>query len=254
MASLYPHPARREATLRRVPNDAGGAKNRREAAHMTVPNLSEVARLVGEPSRARILDALLDGRAWTGRELARVAHVTPSTASEHLGRLVQGALLTVVPQGRHRYYRLASADVAQALEALMFLAPQPAAEPSGRSAIDPELRRARTCYDHLAGELGIAREAIVLGPTSAALTSAGADLFATLAIKVDTGNPRRLLCRPCLDWSERRFHLAGRAGAALARHAFAAGWVRHGRAARAVAVTERGVAALRAAFDIEWRP
>jgi len=228
---------------------------------MAAPRIDAVARLVGDPSRAMMLDALMDGRAWTGRELARVAHVTPATASEHLQRLVKGALLSVVPQGRHRYYRIASPDVAHALEALMFLAPQMPAPRARWSAIDLELRRARTCYDHLAGELGVAladalvrRGAIAFGPNGGTLTPAGAAAFDDLEIAIDAGDPRRLLCRPCVDWSERRFHLAGRAGAALARHAFDRGWLRRKDATRAVVVTELGIAALRDAFDIAWRP
>jgi DNA-binding transcriptional ArsR family regulator len=227
---------------------------------MAAPYIDEVARLVGDPSRATMLVTLMDGRAWTGSELARAAHVTPSTASEHLQRLVNGALLSVVPQGRNRYYRIASPDVAHALESLMSLATRTPTRSDVSGSIDLELRRARTCYDHLAGELGvaltealIARGAITFGPSAGQLTAEGATIFGALEIELDRGNSRRVLCRPCLDWTERRFHLAGGMGVALARHAFNRGWLARKDKSRVVVVTECGVAALQDAFGIEWR-
>ncbi len=199
----------------------------------------------------------MDGRAWTGRELARAAHVTPSTASEHLQRLVNGDLLSVVAQGRFRYYRLASPEVASALEALMVLAPRDAAATPKRAAIDPLLRYGRTCYDHLAGELGVAltealvrRGAVVFGSDGGALTPVGVEFFEQLEIAIEPGNARRPLCRPCMDWSERRLHLAGRAGAALARHAFERGWTQRQEDTRAVLVTDTGVAVLYELFEV----
>jgi DNA-binding transcriptional ArsR family regulator len=226
---------------------------------MTVPRIDEVGRLVGDPSRATMLDALMDGRAWTGRELARIAHVAPSTASEHLQRLVSGALLTVVAQGRHRYFQIASPDVAHALEALAFLAPPAPARYETLSRIDAEMRRARTCYDHFAGELGVAladalvrRGAIALDPNGASVTGRGAAFFAETGIAFESGNLGRPLCRSCLDWSERRSHFAGRIGAALARHAFEHEWVRRKAGTRAVDVTRAGATALHDVFGVAW--
>jgi DNA-binding transcriptional ArsR family regulator len=204
-----------------------------------------------------MLDVLMDGRAWTGRELARAAHVTPSTASEHLQRLVSGELVSVVQQGRFRYYRIASPEVAYALEALMVLVPHDRTATPKRAAIEPALRRGRTCYDHLAGELGVAltealirRGAIEFGPAGGTLTATGAELFQRLEIAIEPGNARRPLCRPCMDWSERRLHLAGRAGAALAQHALARGWIQRQKGSRAVVITEIGTTALREQLDV----
>jgi DNA-binding transcriptional ArsR family regulator len=227
---------------------------------MATPRIDEIGRLIGDPTRATILDVLMDGRAWTGRELARFANVTPSTASEHLQRLVEGSLVTVLPSGKYRYYRLASAEIAAALEGLMLIAAR-TPKPDGRSPIDPTLRRARTCYDHLAGELGVAladalvgRGAVVFGDRDAEVTPAGAALFAELGLTITGTQKHRALCRPCLDWSERRFHLAGQCGAALARCALEREWVEREAGTRAVSVTTSGVRALSKHFDIAWTP
>jgi DNA-binding transcriptional ArsR family regulator len=224
----------------------------------TIPNLEELGRLVGDASRAGMLGALMDGRAWTGRELAACAHVTPSTASAHLGRLVNGGLLTVISQGRNRYYRIGSADVAHALESLMVLAPvtQPR-HPTQRKIAD-DLAAARLCYDHLAGKLGVAiadslvaRRAVLLSEASSTLTPQGAELFERLGFSFDGVQNRRPLCRACLDWSERRPHVAGAVGAALARMALEKKWVHRKRGSRALTVTARGHEALREALQID---
>jgi len=202
----------------------------------------------------------MDGRAWTGRELARAANVTPSTASAHLKRLVGGALLAVVPQGRHRYYKLASPEVANALESLMVLAPPSKPRHPTARALDTALRQARTCYDHLAGVLGVSladalrkRGAIAFDEHGVRCTPAGVALFAELGIACEPLG-RRPLCRACLDWSERRPHIAGVVGAALCRHALDNQWVRRRAATRALDVTASGIVAFREAFGIVWRP
>lgn len=229
------------------------------------PPLSEIGALVGDPGRANILSALIDGRALTATELAWTAGVTPATASGHLTKLVTGGLLSVARQGRHRYFRLASADVARMLEAMMVIANRDQPTEAARRAtprIDPALREARTCYDHLAGRLGVgiadalvSRGLIVLGEEAGEVTASGSVWFTDFGIPVEPGGRRRrLLCRPCLDWSERRPHLAGRLGAALYCRCEELGWIERERNGRAVNVTEAGRLGLQSKFGLEHCP
>ena len=212
------------------------------------PSLAEIGALVGDPGRANMLAALLDGRALTAGELAWTAHVTPATASGHLAKLVDGNLLVVARQGRHRYFRLASADVAHMLETIMVTASR---QPPARRAtprISAEMREARTCYDHLAGRIAVAladtlvmRGDIALSDEAGEVTDAGhARLVAFGVSLARTGGTRRLFCRPCLDWSERRPHIAGRLGAALCARCETLGWIRRRRDSRAVDITADG--------------
>ena len=198
-----------------------------------------------------MLAALLDGRALTASELAWTAGVAPATASGHLARLVGGGLLAVTQQGRHRYFRLASADVARMLEGMMVVANHGGSAGSPRRAtprIAPALREARTCYDHLAGRLGVgiadalvARGVVMLGDEAGEVTEDGRAWLAAFGIAPDpAARTRRLLCRPCLDWSERRPHLAGVLGAALCRRCVDLGWIRRERDSRAVTITTDG--------------
>ena len=221
---------------------------------------AEVASLAGDPARAGMLHALMDGRALTATELARVAGITPQTASGHLARLTVGGLVTVQQQGRHRYHRLASPAVARMLESIMQVAA--AATPRKKAFVGPRdlaLRAARTCYDHLAGHLGVAladslvaNGQIELATDAGIVTARGAALFDRLGIDLDEGRKRksRMLCRPCLDWSERRPHLAGVVGGALCRHCFTAGWIKHIDGTRAVAITAKGQRQFREIFGI----
>ncbi|WP_306319329.1 MULTISPECIES: helix-turn-helix transcriptional regulator [unclassified Streptomyces] len=225
------------------------------------PRLAALASLIADETRAACLLALLDGRAWTAGELARHAGVAASTASEHLGKLVAGGLLAEERQGRHRYLRLADARVAQLLEGLAGYAVPDGGErpPTLRAAsARTAMARGRTCYDHLAGRLGIAvTEAMVerglllpdVDSSTFALTDAGHGWFRGLGVALEPG-ARRPLVRGCLDWTERRLHLAGRAGAALCAHAFAAGWVERIGSERAVRVTGVGERALRAELGV----
>jgi DNA-binding transcriptional ArsR family regulator len=230
---------------------------------------AEIATLAGDPARAGMLNALMDGRALTASELAHVAGIAPQTASGHLARMTAAGLLSVERQGRHRYHRLASPAVAQMMECIMQVASDLASDsasmrrPLSVGPRDAALRAARTCYDHLAGRLGVAlADALVAGGyaelahDAGLVTDAGMELLGRIGIDVDallarrsTRSPR-ILCRPCLDWSERRPHLAGAVGAALCTHGFKDAWIRRINGTRAVAITPKGERILREALGV----
>lgn len=224
----------------------------------TPPNFAEVGALIGDPARANMLAALLDGRALTASELAFHARVTPQTASGHLARLTDGRLLAVSRQGRHRYYRLASREVGQMLESVMAVAAAGPARYRPPSRIDAALRRARTCYDHLAGQLGVAladglraQGLLHLDNDGGELTATGTRALSRFGIDLPSvSSLRRPFCRPCLDWSERRPHLAGALGAALASRCFDRGWIGRIRDSRAVTITAKGERGFREAFGV----
>ncbi|MGE0224394.1 MAG: ArsR/SmtB family transcription factor [Acetobacteraceae bacterium] len=216
--------------------------------------MAAIAQLLGDPARANIMNALMDGRALTAKELAYAARVSPQTTSGHLAKLTEAALLSVERQGRHRYFRLASPLVGQMLESIMAVAgaepPRAAAWRGGEA-----LRNARTCYDHLAGRLGVAladslvaRGHVVLSADGGEVTDAGHAFLRDFGAEPVPG--KRVFCRPCLDWSERRPHLAGRFGAALAGRCFELGWVSRMRDSRAVRITENGRAGFEARFGV----
>lgn len=221
---------------------------------------SSIAAAIGEPARARMLYCLIDGRARTSTELAVVGDVTPSTASVHLQRLKACRLVQVHAQGKHRYYSLGGTRVAAALEALSVLAG------GSRDAFVPNtpdhLRAARTCYDHIAGTLGVALHDRLkaLGWLSRSsprdhsyqLTPAGARALSTLGIDVDaTRALRRSFAFACLDWSERRPHLGGALGAAFLALALKRKWLAHEMDSRALNVTRFGQRELRARFGLD---
>lgn len=227
---------------------------------VSTSQFAEIAALAGDPARAAMLAALMDGRALTATEMANAAGITPPTASGHLARMVAAGLLRVERQGRHRYHRLASIAVARMIEGIMDVAasaPRPA--PIRTGPRDQALRTARTCYDHLAGRLGVAlADALTavghveLGDDAGIVTEQGLRFLSGLSIELAASRSvGRLLCRPCLDWSERRPHLAGRVGAALCRHGFDQGWLRRVDGTRAVTVTPAGTLALRRHFGID---
>jgi DNA-binding transcriptional ArsR family regulator len=226
---------------------------------VTTTSMAEVAALVGEPARAAMLQALLDGRALTAGELAGVAGVTPQTASGHLGQLSRAGLVAVTQQGRHRYHRLATAQVARLLENLMLVAAGNAVARKLVGPRDPQLRFARTCYDHIAGCLGVAiadamaaNGWIDLQEDAGVITPDGTRFLGSLGIALQAGDGRggRPLCKPCLDWSERRPHLAGRLGHAICTHCLDRGWVRKRPGSRALDITGPGERAFRDVFRI----
>jgi DNA-binding transcriptional ArsR family regulator len=188
------------------------------------PDIAMVASLVGDPARANMLTALMSGRALTATELSQEAGITPQTASSHLAKLEAGRLIEPEKQGRHRYYRLADPDVADVLERLAGLAARTGHMRVRTGPKEPALRRARICYDHLAGDLGVqmldsmrAQKLVRQKKQDIELTAEGARFLADrLQISADMlAHPRRPVCKACLDWSERRHHLAGTLGAAL---------------------------------------
>jgi DNA-binding transcriptional ArsR family regulator len=215
---------------------------------MSATQLAELARLLADRTRAEVCVTLLDGRAWTAGELAAATGVAASTMSEHLSRLIIGGVLSEIRQGRHRYVALAGPDVAGALEQLLALTePRPQARTLRAVSATEALARGRTCYDHLAGRLGVAvTEAMssrgLLGD-NLAVTAQGREWLAA-ELGFEPGASRRTLSRACLDWTERRSHLAGAAGAHVCVTFLARGWVARVGTGRAARVTRSGERAL----------
>ncbi|MFD3266231.1 ArsR/SmtB family transcription factor [Phenylobacterium ferrooxidans] len=222
------------------------------------PDIARIGALLGDPARANMLTALVGGQALTAGELAREAGITASTASSHLGKLTDDGLLVRVRQSRSVYYALASEEVAALLETLMGLATRAGHLRTRPGPKEPALRRARVCYDHLAGELAVAMldnllargviedrgGALSLGPDTGFLRAFGVE---------PEGLPRgrRPVCKACLDWSERRSHLAGSLGAAMLTRIYELGWARRGKGTRLVTFSAPGLAAFEAAFGPE---
>lgn len=225
------------------------------------PFIAQVASLIGDPARANMLTALMDGRALTASELAFIAGVTPPTASSHLKQLVDAALVVPTKQGRHRYYRLTGAEVATALEALMVLSQN--AKPHGRRTgpRDQAMRHARSCYSHLAGSLGVAltealidKGCLIADETAFAVTDDGIAFFEQLGVDLAVQRrKRRALARPCLDWSERRPHLGGALGDALLSRLVELGWLARQDQGRAVTVLPAGRDGLPRIFGVAPR-
>ena len=220
------------------------------------PNIARIAALIGDPARAEMLTALMADRALTATELAGIAGVTKQTVSAHLAKLREARLVAVEAQGRHRYFRLADRDVARLLESLMGVAFRTGSLRLRSSPREPALRKARVCYDHLAGELAVwAYEALLARRVFRAdadgfeLTLAGARWFTDFGIDVpDLRAQRRSLCRPCLDWGERRHHLGGALGAALLQRFYTLRWGKPQPDSRVVRFSAMGEAQLRRAF------
>jgi DNA-binding transcriptional ArsR family regulator len=222
----------------------------------TGPNIALIASLVGDPARANMLTALMSGRALTASELAHEAGVTLQTASSHLAKLHDGGLVTPEKQGRHRYFRLSGEDVAVVLESLMGLAARVGHLRVRTGPRDPAMRQARICYDHLAGDLGVqlfdsltSRGLIAYHDAMLRPTRKGERFFAEFGIDLgELGRRRRALCKPCLDWSARRSHLAGALGAALLDRFYDLKWAQRERETRVVTFSLRGRAQFHAMF------
>ena len=232
---------------------------------MNINTVSRIASVIGEPARTAMLLQLMDGRAMTANELARAAGISPATGSRHLALLVEARLLQVTAVGRHRYHRIGLPQVARLIESIMQVAG--AAAPAGKGLRagpkDASLRQARTCYDHVAGRLGVAiaarladDDAVVIEAESGWVTEHAAGSLGRLGVvMVDLLEPaipaRRMLCRPCIDWSERRVHLAGRLGAAIRDQCMGHGWLLRKPGSRALEITPRGQVALRNWMGLE---
>lgn len=220
------------------------------------PSIARIAALIGDHARAEVLTALMADRALTATELAGIAGVTKQTISAHLARLVDAGLIMVDRQGRHRYFRLADRDVASLLEMLMGVAFRTGAVRLRASPREPALRKARICYDHLAGELGVlAYESLLaqgvfrIEGEGLRLTESGREWFASIGVDtVTAARQRRAFCRPCLDWGERRHHLGGALGTEVLQRIFAQGWASRCRDSRIIKFSANGERAFRACF------
>jgi DNA-binding transcriptional ArsR family regulator len=220
------------------------------------PHIAGIASLIGERARADILTALMGGQALTATELAQVAGVTKQTASAHLSKLGAAGLVTVESQGRHRYFALADRDVAQVLESLMGIAYRTGAVRLRSSPREPALRKARVCYDHLAGDLGVmvfealeARRLVKRDGARLRVTPAGTQFFREFGVEAELPEgSRRPACRLCLDWSVRRHHLAGALGAGLLQRLYDLRWAKREPGTRVVAFSAAGERELRKRF------
>jgi DNA-binding transcriptional ArsR family regulator len=230
---------------------------------MNVNNIARIAALVGEPARTAMLLELADGRALTANELARAAHVGAATASRHLALMVESGLLDVTQRGRHRFHKLASAEVARMLESLMQLSTARQATPPAvvTGPRERSLRQARMCYDHIAGRLGLAISeklqqdgAVVFADEGGFVTEHATAVLAEWGLRLepqDANAGRRPYCRPCLDWSERKYHIAGKLGALLCGHCIEQGWLTRSRGSRALEITGAGSRELAALLGLE---
>ncbi|MEM9631048.1 MAG: winged helix-turn-helix domain-containing protein [Pseudomonadota bacterium] len=225
------------------------------------PDIARIGALIGDPARANILGALMSGKALTATELAVEAGITGQTASSHLKKLMEGGLLTQAKQGRHRYFALAGPEVGATLEAIMGLAARKGHLRTRTGPKDPAMRAARVCYDHLAGDMAVrifnslqSRDFLQTSSDKGGLdlTVAGKNFVTDFGIDLDhLASGRRPLCRACLDWSERRNHLAGSLGAAFLTRFQEEGWLRREKDSRVVHISARGNTELRKLFPLD---
>lgn len=230
---------------------------------MNINDVANIGRLIGEPARTNMLLTLMHGQALTSKELARCANVTPQTASGHLAKLVEAGLLSVQKQGRHRYHKIASPEIAKLIETVCGIASAQSLE-SPRVVTgprDPAMRMARTCYDHFAGRLGVAitdslieKRYLLFNEEAGVISKKGILHLASCGIDVSAANQKpgskRPVCRPCLDWSERRPHVAGIVGAAICSYFFKHKLIKRIDESRALKLTRKGELALSEMFGI----
>lgn len=227
-----------------------------------IVNIAEIGALVGDPARANMLEALMDRRALTAKELAARAGITPQTASGHLSKMKTAGLITMEQHGRHHYHSLASAEIARMLESMQLVASAQNMKHAGRTIRtgprDAEMRIARGCYDHMAGHLAVSltdamldRGQIEFYGDGGRVTDMGKVFLENFGIDIaTTAHTKRVFCRPCLDWSERRYHLAGSAGAALLNRTLELKWLKRQDNSRALTITRAGQEGFRKAFGI----
>lgn len=225
----------------------------------TQSNVAMIASLVSEPSRAAILTALLDGRFHTASELAHMAGIKPQTASFHLAKMTEAQVVTVEKQGRHRYYGIQDPEVAKVMESLLSIAPPVPIKSFKQASENEAIRLARTCYDHVAGHLGVQIMSFFMqkgilseDQDGLHITQQGEIFFADFQINLkNTRQKRRSFSHKCLDWSERRHHLAGALGSALLDRLFELHWVEHLPTTRAIRITAEGKRGFKEVFSIE---
>ncbi len=228
------------------------------------PSIVKIGTLIGDHARAAMLTALMSGKVMTATELSNEAGITRQTASSHLSRLVDGHLLIVIQQGRHRYFSIASEQVGQMLESLMGVAQNSVITKFHPGPRDPALRQARVCYNHLAGDFGVAiydsflnQKFLSLSATNEQslatlkLTDVGRDFCQGQGIDLDQSHTRSAICKPCLDWSERRYHLAGRLGTQLLKHCYENNWASRVEGSRAIKFSNRGLSEFKQFFQLQ---
>ena len=219
------------------------------------------ATLIGDYARAKMLTALMGGRALTATELAGAAGITKQTGSTHLRKLLDARFVAMEAHGRHRYFRIADEEVAQLLEGMMSFSARAGTNVHATGPRDPALRKARVCYDHLAGELGVIlyaslqqRQAFDFEGEAVGLSAAGERLVGEFGVDARAmRNQKRALCRVCMDWSERRHHLAGAVGAAILSRVIDLRWAVRDKSSRAVCFRPNGERAFRDLFCLERR-
>lgn len=224
------------------------------------PNILNVTSLIGDPTRAAMLNALMGGQMLPAGELAYISGVSPQTASSHLSKLMKGNLITVENHGRHRYYRLANTEIAELLEMIAALAPPIHIRSLRQSEEMKKIRHARTCYDHLAGKLGVSltQALITKGFISVVsemefnVTEQGIEHFRIHGLDLSTmKSGRRVFAKRCLDWSERYYHIGGFLGSVITHHLFKKNWIERMEGTRAIRITEEGKIGLQTLYNVE---